>query len=147
MTISIAQRSPQGLIIPRLVGSKWLNVLVQLPSAGTGKVWMWYTMKQKSELSSKSLGLKCVPKGPYAASEGKPERLMVKRTPVPLAGTVPETVPVMTDPVRGSNSVSGRVAVNVAPAVFCWATASPRRPGYVRRASGMQFFLLMITHR
>lgn len=32
-------------------------------------------------------------------------------------------------PVRGSNSVVGKVAVYEIPGVFCWAVALPRRPG------------------
>jgi len=32
-------------VSPRLYGSRWAPVAVQLPSAGTGFAWMWYTAK------------------------------------------------------------------------------------------------------
>lgn len=50
---------------------------MQLPSAGTGMLWIWYT------------------NGPYSASEGKPEKLTVKSTPVPFAFVAPVIEPVI----------------------------------------------------
>lgn len=64
-----------------------------------------------------------VQNGPRLAS-GKPERLTLKSTPVPLALLVPETEP--RTPLLG---LLGRVAVYVTPAGFFWTTAaSPSAP-------------------
>lgn len=62
-------------------------------------------------------------KGPNAA-DGKPERLTVNTTPVPLALEVPDTKPRMLVVL-----LLGRVAVYVTPAgLFCVTAASPSLP-------------------
>ena len=73
------------------------------------------------------------PKGPYDASAGKPVKLTVNMTPVLLDGTVPEIVPVMVDPVKGSKLTVGRTASNDTPGVFVWTLALPYTPIYRAR--------------
>lgn len=101
----------QGGFSPRLYGSWWARVAVQLPSAGTGWSWMWYTARhvlayhfftRQPILQTQE---ECLQKGPNEAS-GKPLKLTWKVVPTPPGPVVP-----MMEPRMLVVLLSGRVAV------------------------------------